>query len=117
MAKAILPASTNVSLARTVIVIVVFVMSGAMHSLSVKLIGSSCDPWPFTWWYVLHALALLLEDCVQRLLKCLVPKKDTGKTRTGTGAQIAGYIWVYFFFWWSLPRLVFPNVDCTFDID
>lgn len=62
-------------------------------------------------WYALSPCAIVAEDIVQRL-----GKRVLNHYQWQTDARWCywvGYIWVWGFFAWSLPKNVFPKDDCV----
>lgn len=61
---------------------------------------------PVVHWYCLMGLGVVLEDTVQGGVGYF-EHLHSGKWR-----YAIGYVWVWLFFSWSLPKLFFPMVDC-----
>lgn len=49
---------------------------------------------------------LLEEFCIHMF------NKVVGSGVQGVWLRLFGYAWVFFFFWWSLPKLYFPMENC-----
>jgi hypothetical protein len=96
-------------LARWSVTMLVFLISGVMHAVPLKLLGGACDAWPVMHWYFLAVLGIMAEDLVLgafAMLGCL----------EGRRWRFLGYVWVWGWFAWSLPKIVFPNWMC-WDVD
>ncbi|EJT69890.1 hypothetical protein GGTG_12773 [Gaeumannomyces tritici R3-111a-1] len=94
----------NRAMQRAVIGILVFALLALMHALCLKAQGPRCDTWPVIRWWLLVGGAIIVEDLVCLALRRLV--------RPARWTYLVGYVWVFFFFWWSRPKIDFPTVDC-----
>lgn len=92
--------------------VLVFVISGVMHAVPLKLLGGECAAWPVVRWYLLVVGGIVVEDLVLGAVKylgLLTEGAASGKKRYW---RYIGYVWVWCWFSWSLPKLVFPNWMC-----
>ncbi|KAL8383351.1 hypothetical protein RB595_006887 [Gaeumannomyces hyphopodioides] len=94
----------NRAVQRAVTNILVFALSALMHALCLKAQGPRCDTWPVARWWLLVGGAIIVEDLFCLALRPLV--------RPARWTYLVGYIWVFFFFWWSRLKIDFPTVDC-----
>jgi hypothetical protein len=99
----------NPTQVRLTIVCVAFALSGAMHGLSAIIQCPACGFWPPMKWFLLMGAACIAEECLlmwwnTSRLRAMVP---------GHAQGAMGRIWVYMFFWWSLPKRIFPSIGCS----
>ncbi|PMD63721.1 uncharacterized protein K444DRAFT_522430, partial [Hyaloscypha bicolor E] len=101
-------------LSRGLLTVLVFVMSGLMHSWCAKLQSRKCGAAPVMLWYCLAAAGIVIEDCAQTAYEAVEARlwKELKAPRMTTRHEVLGYIWVWVFFAWSLPKMVYPNFAC-----
>jgi hypothetical protein len=98
-------------LSRSLVTLSVFVMSAGMHALCIKLEGGKCEIGPVMHWFCLASGGIVLEDWVMSAWERWM-WKGRGKASMNIWRYVLGYMWVWGFFAWSLPKMIFPNVDC-----
>lgn len=85
----------------------VFFLSGVAHALVTWQIGFSCGYSEDILWFCLNFAALVAEEGVQWLIIRLFD------TWNGTLGKIAGFLWVFAFLFWSLPKTEYPKILCA----
>ncbi|MCJ1344594.1 hypothetical protein MMC31_002797 [Peltigera leucophlebia] len=85
----------------------VFFLSGVVHALVTWQIGFSCGYSEDIAWFCLNFAALMAEEGVQWLIIRLFG------TWNGNVSKIAGFLWVFAFFFWSLPKTEYPKILCA----
>jgi hypothetical protein len=88
---------------RQLIALTVFAIGGVAHAVGDWVISPTCDFKPVIWWWLLMPLGIALEDSVGWLFSGVV---------AGRQWRSVGYVWVWMYLAWSLPKKVFPSVDC-----
>lgn len=112
----------NTKLNRAATTILIFGFSAGMHAASMFFKNKSCSVMPVMFWFWLMGIGIVVEDAFQSCYMCLSLRvqekrlsrlKETRKVIKITArTRFVGYMWVWLFFSWSLPKLVFPDVDC-----
>jgi len=97
---------------RMVNVCLVFLLSGAIHSV-IDWKRGWCNCWGSGWFYVIQPLAFAMESVVQGVWapvrrRCFVP----GSRRVVTFESILGYVWVWTWFLWLYPQRTVWEVSC-----
>lgn len=85
----------------------VFFLSGVAHALVTWQIGFSCGYSEDIVWFCLNFAALVAEEGVQWPIIRLFG------TWNGSLDKIAGFLWIFAFFFWSLPKTEYPKVLCA----
>ena len=104
------------SLYRMAVTILSFCMSGVLHATGVWALNPKCDARPTIRWYILMGTAVVIEDLLRRVYWWMRGGQQ-GKRPTGGWWKVFGYVWVWMFFGWSLPKIMFPMIDCSFSAD
>lgn len=105
-------------LARTAITLLVFLISGFLHAILLPLLGGTCSAFPVLYWYFLAAGTIILEDYILGAKKYLGWDNGEGMALRGEAywrsrlERWMGYVWVWSWFAWSLPKMVFPSFMC-----
>ncbi|KAL8791761.1 MAG: hypothetical protein Q9195_005637 [Heterodermia aff. obscurata] len=83
---------------------VVFLVSGVTHALTTRTLGYRAGYWEDVGWFCGNFVAILVETAFQALVRRVFG--ETGdRVRKGVGA-----VWLFLFFFWSLPKTQFPKV-------
>ncbi|APA15159.1 hypothetical protein sscle_14g099290 [Sclerotinia sclerotiorum 1980 UF-70] len=93
----------------------VFFISACMHAmiyLPAKIRISGCGISHIFQWYSLSPCAIIAEEIAQKLGKRVL--RHHGWRTDSKWCYWFGYLWVWGFFSWSLPKSVFPKDDCVF---
>src|SRR5207247_241392 len=104
IAEAVLHVPKDFPLYRQLITILIFTLSGVGHALGLWTIGPMCDVASALRWNILMGFALIFEDLVRWAFSGMV---------AGRRWRLFGYIWVWIYLAWSLPKMVFPNAACS----
>lgn len=95
---------------RLVINFSVFFISGVVHALVTLKLGFTCGYWEDIAWFCLNFAALVVEEAVQRFVhRARVLRNISGTSCVGKGF---GLIWVFLFFFWSLPKTQYSKIVC-----
>lgn len=98
---------------RGIITILVFGLTGCAHAAGLWKVNPTCDTLPVLRWYLLMGVAILFEDLIQRLYWWIRSgQKEMDRLAMSRWWRILGYIWVWVYLGWSLPKMFFPLVDC-----
>lgn len=92
----------------------VFFVSACMHAMMyipATMKYPNCGVGHIFQWYSLCACAIIVEDFVQKWGKKVL--RRYGLRRDSRLHYWVGYLWVWSFFSWSLPKVVFPKDDCV----
>ncbi|KAF7921068.1 uncharacterized protein EAE97_011336 [Botrytis byssoidea] len=92
----------------------VFFVSACMHAMiyiPAKMKLPNCGVSHIFQWYSLCPCAIIAEDLVQKLGKEIL--RRYGWSKDSRWHYWVGYLWVWGFFAWSLPKFVFPKDDCV----
>ena len=57
-------------------------------------------------------IVMVIEDLVKNMYWWMRNEKQ-GTDGTGGWWKVFGYVWVWAYLGWSLPKLIFPSFDCT----
>ena len=83
-----------------------------MHGVSVWTVKPTCDIWPIMRWYSLMGVAICLEDLVKSIYSWVRGgQRERDKVLNGW-RKVFGYVWVWVYLGWSLPKVVFPRIEC-----
>lgn len=89
----------------------VFLFSGVTHALVSWQLGNQCGVWEELVWFCSCFLAMMVERVVQQAVKHLLAEKEDSRgylvIRKGVG-----FLWVFTFFFWSLPKVHYPQHYC-----
>jgi hypothetical protein len=86
-----------------VVAFVVFALSGASHALVSWRIGR--NGWTDVYWFMLNFLACLGETVLR---SALGRSEKLRSLRDGWLAGLIGRVWVFAFFFWSVPKWQYP---------
>ncbi|KAF7944181.1 hypothetical protein EAE96_010583 [Botrytis aclada] len=92
----------------------VFFVSACMHAMiyiPAKMKFPNCGLSHIFQWYSLCPCAIIAEDLVQKWGRKVL--RRYGWSRDSRWHYWVGYLWVWGFFAWSLPKFVFPKDDCV----
>jgi len=95
----------------------IFLFSGLAHSAVSWQMGQRCGVWRDVAWFVANFGAGAVEAVVQRQGAALAKRIGLGKIyhafASGLGGKIVGLLWVFAFFFWSVPKWQFPKIYCA----
>jgi hypothetical protein len=103
IAEVVFRVSRGFPIYRQLVTILVFILSGGAHAVGFWAIDPTCDAMSAIWWSILMGLAVAFEDLIRWALSGI---------RTSRRWRILGYIWVWVYLAWSLPKVLFPNANC-----
>lgn len=85
---------------------IVFLVSGIAHAATTRTMGYTCGYWEDVWWFVANYGAILTETAFQSVFASVL-RRQNGSIIRGLGAM-----WLFAFFFWSLPKAQFPKTLC-----
>ena len=94
---------------RLVVNFVVFFLSGIIHALVTWQLGLRCGYWEDIAWFCCNFAGILLEEGVQWVVFRLLCGHRWWNGATSKGV---GFLWVFMFFFWSLPKSEYPKMSC-----
>jgi hypothetical protein len=86
----------------------VFLTSGIVHAIVYRQIGYTCGAWEEIGWYCLNFIGLVAEMAVQWGYF----KTFGYNSRMVPFYKAMGFLWVFGFLFWSLPKYHFPKMLC-----
>ena len=89
----------------------VFLISGIVHALITVQLGFACGYWEDLAFFVICYAAVLVEEGVQ--LAASRTFIGRGEWQDGWICRGLGYLWVFGFLFWVLPKHQYPKVLCT----
>lgn len=96
-------------LGRPAIAFLVFAMSGVTHSIVSLATGDTCGYQDDFWFFIINFVAAAFENAVPKLLLNGTKRRNTG----ASSYRIFGYVWVYCFLAWIVPKWQFPKFYCA----
>ena len=82
----------------------VFFVSGVMHAMTTRMLGFRGGYWEDVAWFCMNFAAILVETAVQAVWKGVF-----GRAGASVG-KVGGAVWLFAFFFWSLPKTQSPKV-------
>ncbi|KAI5927149.1 hypothetical protein F4810DRAFT_723482 [Camillea tinctor] len=90
------------ALRRIVITLFTFAIAGFVHTIASRDSSLGAKLQLSLWLSI--AVGIILEDCAMAILRIVVPSSMNKRPWT----YAIGYVWVYLFYWWYLPKYYFP---------
>jgi hypothetical protein len=87
----------------------VFGLSGITHAVVVANMGYQCGYMEEIWWYLLNFYAIVAEQVIGWLVGELIIIKSLNTMIKKT----LGFIWVFLFMFWSLPKLYYSKMTLS----
>ena len=84
-----------------------FLISGVVHAIITVQLGFRCGYMEDIVFFCLNYAAMLAEEIVQQTIS---PR--LGRWQNGPVGRALGFLWVYGFFFWSLPKQQYPKIYC-----
>lgn len=100
---------------RQVITSIIFILTAGVHAVGLKTVGPTCDTMPTIRWHLSMGLAIVVEDFVKSMFWSIGPRRENLDRKSSRGWRVFGYVWVWTYLGWSLPKIRFPAVDCEFE--
>jgi len=95
----------------------IFLFSGLAHSAVSWQMGQRCGVWRDAAWFVANFGAGAVEVVMQKLGAVLAERMGLGERyhsfASGVGGRVLGFLWVFAFFFWSVPKWQFPKIYCA----
>jgi|SRR5579862_2458251 len=95
---------------RQAITFTAFCLSAGIHAVGLWAMAPTCGVGPIVEWHVLMGLAMVLED----MAVWLSSAAKNGYALGGRWRVLFGYVWVWAYLAWSLPKIRYRMVDCGF---
>ena len=92
---------------RQAVTLTAFCLTAGMHAAGLWAMAPTCDVKPLLLWYILMGLAIALEDLAKGLFF-----RVRGKGAASRQWKLFGYIWIWVYLAWSLPKALFPMISC-----
>ena len=99
---------------RSAITVVAFSLTAVLHTIGFWAVGPTCDPMHVMKWNILMGLAVVFEDLVKMASSLVGSGQQSEKRGPNLWWRIFGYIWVWTYLAWSLPKIRYPALDCQF---
>ncbi|KAI9765764.1 MAG: hypothetical protein M1839_005390, partial [Geoglossum umbratile] len=100
---------------RSAVTVVAFCLTAVLHTAGFWAVGPTCDPMHVMKWNILMGLAVVFEDLVKMMSSLVGGGQQSKKRGANPWWRIFGYIWVWTYLAWSLPKLRYPAFDCQFE--
>ena len=84
-----------------------FLISGVVHAMITVQLGFKCGYMEDILFFCLNYAAMLAEEVVQQIIS-----PHVGKWKNGPVGKALGFLWVYGFFFWALPKQQYPKIYC-----
>ena len=84
-----------------------FLIAGVVHAMITVALGFKCGYIEDILFFCLNYAAILTEELVQQTIS-----PHVGKWKDGPVGKAIGFLWVYGFFFWSLPKQQYPKIFC-----
>ena len=84
-----------------------FLISGVVHAMITVQLGFRCGYMEDIVFFCLNYAAMLAEELVQRTFS-----PHVGRWQNGPVGRAVGFLWVYGFFFWSVPKQQYPKIYC-----
>ncbi|KAL4922576.1 membrane bound O-acyl transferase family-domain-containing protein [Aspergillus aurantiobrunneus] len=101
---------------RIVVILVTFFLSGVSHAAVSWLLGDRCGWALDIWWFCVNFVAGFLEAGAVLMLRVVLTRIGKGHLleRLGGSAwgRVLGFIWVFAFMFWSIPKWQYPKLYC-----
>ena len=95
----------------------IFLCSGLAHSAVSWQMGQRCGVWRDVAWFMANFGAGAVEAGVQSQCATLARRIGWGQTYDGFASgwrgKVIGVLWVFAFFFWSVPKWQFPKIYCA----
>jgi len=99
---------------KTLVAFTVFLLSGLSHSVVSYNLGNTATWQLDTYWFLLNFLICTLEILLLSLLKAGTKtfgwSRRLKRVQESWAGKSFGYIWVFLFFWWSVPMWKYPGL-------
>ncbi len=84
-----------------------FLISGVVHAMITVQLGFRCGYMEDILFFCLNYAAMLAEELVQQTIS-----PHVGMWQNGPVGKALGFLWVYGFFFWLLPKQQYPKIYC-----
>lgn len=101
---------------RSVVIAAMYLLSGAVHAVVSWHFGDACS-WPSdVWWFCVNFGATAIETVVMQLVQSFADsikqRARLEKWKQSEWSKILGYLWVYVFLFWSVPKWQYSKINC-----
>lgn len=91
---------------------VVFFLSGCVHAAVTWRLGFSCGYWEDMWWFMANFLGMYSEEAFFAAVTTWLGEDVWSRPAVKKWGKVVGYLWVLAWFWWSLPKTMYPKMRC-----
>ena len=90
----------------------VFFLSGCVHAAMTWRLGFTCGYLEDVWWFMACFAGLYFEEVFFALVTTFCGKNIWRRKIIKTWGRMLGYCWVVAWFWWTLPKNMYPKLRC-----
>ncbi|CAG7996555.1 unnamed protein product [Penicillium salamii] len=94
------------------VIFMIFFLSGVSHAAVSWQLGDHCGWSLDIWWFCANFFAGLLEVVVTQLFRACVKKLGFKRLDESNWSKVVGFIWVFSFMFWSIPKWQYPKLYC-----
>ena len=102
-----------------VVIAAVFFLSGCAHSVVAWQLGDRCGWGRDVMWFLGNFVGGLVEVVVrkgiERIARVCGQEDVFLRLRNGSVGRVVGFLWVFLFFFWSVPKWLYPKIDCAIE--
>ena len=95
----------------------IFLLSGTAHSLVSWQLGHRCGVWRDMAWFCANFVAGAVEMTFEKRIRAILKRRGyLGAYQTflsGWLRKALGFLWVFAFFFWSVPKWEYPKIYCV----
>ncbi|KAK2054368.1 hypothetical protein LY76DRAFT_580142 [Colletotrichum caudatum] len=88
----------------------VFFISGVFHAATDYIAGVHCAYMWEMWWWNMNFVGIAGETALLYLIRARFPRFY--ERMSGRAGKTIGFLWVYLWFFWSVPKQHFPAMQC-----
>ncbi|KAK2049738.1 hypothetical protein LZ31DRAFT_456609 [Colletotrichum somersetense] len=88
----------------------VFFISGVFHAATDYIAGVHCAYMWEMWWWNMNFVAIAGETTLLYFIRAYFPRFY--ERMSGKAGKTIGFLWVYLWFFWSVPKQHFPAMQC-----
>lgn len=97
-------------------VFTIYVISGILHAFVSWNYGDKCGWSSDMWWFCCNFVVTAIETAVTQFLRACMNtagrKAEFEVWERSAWGRILGYLWVYLFLFWSVPKWHYSKLHC-----
>lgn len=103
---------------KMIVAFTIFLISGMVHAAVAWQLGDRCGWHLDICWFCLNFVASTFESafCSAALRKAITSNATSSRSPVPIIQKTLGFIWVFGFFFWSVPKWQYPKVYCLFGV-